>query len=240
MRNPGRPASGLPHRGGAGAELQWAIETSGGAMKMHLALRGDRASHVQALRLVFPFDPRLAATTIISGDWTKEGRLRLPAILGAPDLGQMLLSCDRHPKLEGRLEGSRREQWVDFTLELPAPDAAGYTLDFRPLILPVPKGCSDPRRWSAGRRGWFNFIQVNAQRPAEGGHPASPSGIWANNVISDPVSSTIFWLGDHVLLMPELAPGVPLAPLCGGRSISGWTRRPRPTGRSSTWSAAPM
>ncbi len=40
-------------------------------------------------------------------------------------------------------------------------------------------------------------------------------------MISDPVSSTVFWLADHVLLLPELAPGISVAPLLR-RTVELW------------------
>ena len=72
---------------------------------------------------------------------------------------------------------------------------------------------TDAGQWNAARRAWLNLLQVSAYRPdgdfAHGiNYPAEPGGVWANNVVSDPVSSFVFKLADHVLLMPELAPGI--------------------------------
>ena len=64
------------------------------------------------------------------------------------------------------------------------------------------------------RRGWFNLFQVSAQWGDQNNPGAgSPEGVWANNVISDPVSGLLYLLGDHALLVPDLAPGVSAAPL---------------------------
>ena len=64
----------------------------------------------------------------------------------------------------------------------------------------------DSTRWAAARRGWFNLLQFSAARPAEGAHGEHPAGLWANNVISDPVCNTTYFFGVHALLVPELAP----------------------------------
>jgi len=195
------------------AVLLWEVRAAGGRLAMGFAAEGRGARQVEGLRIVFPFSPRLAATTVISSDMGPDGSLRLPAIISAPDLGQMLVTCPQHPALSGRLDGDRAAQWVNLTVDLPAPDAAGTSLDFSPVLLPMPGGFVDATRWLQARRGWFNFLQVNAQPQG--------SGVWANNVISNPVSNTVFWLGDHVLLIPELAPGVSTVPLLR-RTLDYW------------------
>lgn len=204
-----------------GAELIWEVRVGGGRMTLRFGRQGENWSSVRGLELVFPFNPRLTATTVISGDWTKDGKLRLPAIVSAPDMGQMLLRCSEHASLAARLEGSRPGQWVDFTLELPVPGAEGCTLELSPVLLPQPGDLKDSGRWGLARRGWFNYLQVNAERGKRTKEAASPAGVWANNVISNPVSSTLYWLGDHVLLMPQLAAGVSAAPLLR-RSLEYW------------------
>ena len=106
------------------------------------------------------------------------------------------------------------------------PTGAGLTLNYEPWNLPQPREVSDAEPWKAARRGWLNAIQANTHRPAgdfaHGIHyPEYPSGVWANNVVSDPVSSTVFWLADHVLLLPEPAPGISVAPLLR-RTVELW------------------
>jgi len=214
-----------------GAELTWNVRVGAGRLTLRVMRQGENWDQVRALELLFPFNPRLTATTVISGDWTKDGKLRLPAIISAPDMGQMLLQCHQHPNSEARLEGSRPGQWVDFVLELPVPAAEGYTIELSPVVLPPPKDLKDVHRWQSARRGWFNFLQVNAERGKRTKEPASPAGVWANNVISNPVSSTLYWLGDHVLLVPQLAPGVPSAPLLR-RTLEYWMyEKTAPDGR---------
>jgi len=72
---------------------------------------------------------------------------------------------------------------------------------------------------------------VHAECGPKNGDAPSPAGLWANNVISNPVSSLLFLLGDHALLVPELAPGVSLLPLLR-RTLEYWmTKEIAPDGR---------
>jgi len=82
------------------------------------------------------------------------------------------------------------------------------TVLFEPFHLALPPGITDTRRWELARRGWMNLLQTSTKRPAEDRYKPCPAGVWANNVISDPVSATLSWLADHVLLVPELAPDI--------------------------------
>jgi len=198
-----------------GSVLAWTVDTSAGGMTMSFSGAGPEMGRLRAIELLFPWDTRLAATTVLAADWTDEGKLRLPAIISAPDLGQMYVASPDRPKLEGRLEGSRDEQWVDFVLELPAPaDGMAYAINFSPVVLPPPNGLEDTSMWPAARRGWFNVYQPNAAwRPAP--------GYLANNVLSDVVSSLVSLFADHMLHLPELAPGVSAARMVR-RTVEHW------------------
>src|SRR5262249_37742388 len=46
-------------------------------------------------------------------------------------------------------------------------------------------------------------------------------GVWANNALSDPVSSVLYMLGDATTLVPDLAPGVSVASILR-RSVDYW------------------
>ena len=202
--------------------LTWTVRARAGGFSMDVGGEGSGLARLEELQLVFPFDPRVAATTVLTGDWAESGRARLPFIISAPDLGQMYVSCSQHPKLEARLDGDRTGQTVTLTFLLPTPvPGQNTTLDFQPRVLPLPPGLKDRGRWAAGRRGWFNFIELSSQWGTPGTPGSAPAGIWANNVISDPVSSTVFWLGDPALLVPELAPGVSV-PQMVRRSVDYW------------------
>src|SRR5512138_1897377 len=112
-----------------------------------------------SLRLFFPFDPKVTATTVLPAEWLDDGTFRLPAVINAPDWGPMLLTEKKGRPLVGRLEGSRSAKTVDLSLEFPdlAPGQP-VALALRPLILPPPDGLDDTSRamWTAARRGWLN------------------------------------------------------------------------------------
>lgn len=185
--------------------LSWEVTTVKGKMNMRISTSGDVVTIIDKVEVVFPFDPATAVTSIISGHWEK-GKFFTPAILSAPDLGQLLVSCKEIPSLQGRMEGSRGEKWIRTIFELvPVRGTAVYNIEFAPVILPMPQGYANLQRWEAARRGWFNLIQQSCG--ASGGN-INVHGVWANNALSDPVSSLVYLLGDATLLVPELAPGV--------------------------------
>jgi hypothetical protein len=196
--------------------LTWAVELADGAIRMSWTGAGADLATLEGLELRLPFDPRATATGPVTGEVDAEGRFRLPLLLNAPDLGAMQVTATGRPGVACRWEGSRGRIgcWATLTVELP-PVPAGETLQLRfdPLVLPQPDGLRDAERWAAARRGWMNLLQASASRPAEAHYKPCPAGIWANNIISDPVSATQFWLADHVLLVPDLAPGLSARPL---------------------------
>ena len=196
-----------------GAGLVYEVRANLDGLALRFVTDGPGHCPVTGLRLVVPLDPTMAATTVLSAEHDESGVFALPAIVSAPDQGQMLLACPSAPGVRGHLVGDRPGQWVDIEIDLPAPGRDGIALELSPVALPMPDGISDAKRWRQARRGWYNMLQVNAQ--PEG------AGVWANNVISNPVSSTAFWLADHILLQPDAAPGVPLAPLLR-RTVEYW------------------
>ncbi len=200
-------------------ELTWTIAARPQGLGMQVACNKDVTSIVDHMELVLPLEPATAVTSIISSNWTADGRFLFPVIINAPDLGQMLVTCAEHPKLTGTIEGNRRERWVIVTFELPVPGPnAALNLEFSPVVLPMPEGYTDEKRWAAARRGWFNLIQ---QSCGASGGSLDVKGVWANNVLSDPVSSVLYMLGDATLLVPELAPGVSMPPILR-RSVDYW------------------
>ena len=123
----------------------------------------------------------------------------------------MLLTSVENQEITGYTEGSRPEGWVRVKIGLPVPTKKStINLRFTPVILPVPDGYKDEKRWAAARRGWFNLIQ---QSCGSSGGGKEVAGVWANNVLSDPVSSFLYMLSDATLLVPELAPGVTMPPI---------------------------
>ena len=192
----------------------WETALDAEGLVWRIDAEGDVGAQADALELVLPFDPRTAATSVIAAEWPTHHEARLPFVLSAPDLGQMLVSCEPPAPLTARWEGSRVRQITSLTFAFPTPQAGEpLTLRLRPVVLPLPAGMQDSVRWAAARRGWFNLLQFSAARPAEGSHGEHPAGLWANNVISDPVCNTTYFFGVHALLVPELAPGLRTADL---------------------------
>lgn len=185
--------------------VNWEIAVRNGKMQMAIEVSKKILSVLDTIQIVFPFDPTIAVTSVISSKW-KDRKFMTPAILSAPDIGQLLISSKELPMLSGKMEGSRSKKWLTTTLEVvPDQKQKFYTIDFTAVRLPIPKGFKDEQRWKAARRGWFNMLQLSSG--ASGGN-ANVVGVWANNALSDPVSSLVYMLGDAALLVPELAPGV--------------------------------
>ena len=192
--------------------LTWTVEVDDADLSITLAGEGAGLDRVEAVELVFPFDPRVTATTVLPSKWADDGTLRLPALISAPDFGQMYLTVEPDTperRVTGRLEGSRDQITVDFILQLPAPSAnTCVTLRLSPWVLPMPEGMKDQAMWKAARRGWFNMFQCTAQWGDQSKPFSAPAGIQSNNVISDPCSMLLFGVADAALLIPELAPGI--------------------------------
>jgi hypothetical protein len=100
------------------SSVVWRIAKTGGSAELDFEIYNPDSANLDAIRLVFPFDPRAAATTVLPADWSGENRMRLPVILSAPDFGQMLLSCPGETEAVGSLHGVREgEHKIDFHLE---------------------------------------------------------------------------------------------------------------------------
>jgi len=176
---------------------------------MTFAGHGSAIKDVEAIELIFPFDPRVTPTTVLPQVWDDEGNARLPVVISAPGFGQMYLTDESHPGLKARLEGSRNECKVDLILELPAVNSGqSYTLSFTPVYLPLPQGMADKALWQKVRRGWFNTWQPSSRWGDQGREFSAPQGVLANNVISDPVSFALPFYADQALWTPEIAPGI--------------------------------
>lgn len=178
-----------------GQEVHWEIFPEADRLTMVVSAEGGR---VEGVEIAFPFDPQVTPTTVLPSAWSEDGKLVLPAILSAPDFGQMLLSEATPRGLKGRLEGNRQRHTVDLVLELPPlPPGEICKLELNPVHLPPPAGLKDNALWAQARRGLFNIWQ-----------PSAPAGILANNVISDPVSFSLWFHADLALWVPEVAPGI--------------------------------
>lgn len=213
--------------------IVWDIQHEQGGMRM--TLRGDGLQRTEPATavLTFPFDPGITPTTVLPASWVADGAMRLPAVISAPDFGQILLSSvsEVREEISARLEGSRKSKTVDLILELPLLDGREVSLEFDPLLLAAPAGLKDNELWNlAARRGWWGALQPSA-RWGDQGHPFSaPAGILANNVISDPASCSLWFYADQALWTPELAPGVNVMETVR-RTLDWWLdNRMRPSG----------
>jgi hypothetical protein len=202
-------------------QLTWEIAVEAEKLRMQLLSDDEITAEVDKIELVFDFNSRTALTSIISSNWTNDGRFQLPVIVSAPDIGQMLLKSVENMEISGYTIGlrDREDPWVKVIIDLPIPaKKSPCNLEFTPVVLPVPTGYTNEKRWEAARRGWFNLIQ---QSCGASGGGKEVMGVWSNNALSDPVSSLIYVLGDATLLVPELAPGVTMPPILK-RTVEYW------------------
>ncbi len=214
------------------ARLEWQIENANDLVLTILALDAaptdtpypPAPASASALRVIFPFDPKVTSTTVLPAEWLDDGTFRLPAVVNAPDWGTMLLAEANGRPIVGRLEGSRSAKVVDLILEFPAVSIAEpVSLTLKPLLLPAPAGLSDDALplWLAARRGWLNALQPCARWGEQDKPFSAPPGILGNNVISDPASISIWFYADQAFFMPEIAPGISVMPLVR-RTIDYW------------------
>ena len=190
------------------ATVHWSILPQVGGLVMNVSGSGHDLHDVEAVEMLFPFDPQVTPTTILPQDWSADGKGILPAVLSAPDFGQMLLETS-DTGVWARLEGDRDNHTVDLTLELPGVTGGeGTTFTLTPIRLAAPKGMADEAVWKQVRRGWFNTWQPSARWGDQNRPHSAPVGILSNNVISDPVSFALPFYADQALWTPEIAPGV--------------------------------
>ena len=200
-------------------------------LAMRFSLDGPLPAEITGFRLLLPFNPRVTPTTAIPNHFDADGGFHLPAIISAPDFGQMVLavsSCrppggreapgDDHSAILRRrdvggyltsastclLQGSRAEKFVHLIIDLPLDDASREsTLMFSPLYLESPDGLKNRELWREARRGWFNPLQTTC-RWGDPNHPFSaPPGLFANNVVSDPASASIWFYADQAFWTPR-------------------------------------
>ena len=213
------------------AQLDWSVVASDSRLTLTWSARGPLSDRVQGLEVVFPFDPRVTPTTVLPSHWGDDGRLTLPAVISAPDFGQMFLADASGRHLSARLEGSRANKTVDLIVELPILQAGERcTLNLDPALLVPPEGLRDIARWKLARRGWFGALQPSARWGEQDRPFSAPAGILGNNVISDPASCSLWFYADQALWTPDLSPEISVAKLVR-RSIDWWLdQRTRPTG----------
>ncbi|MDX9972845.1 MAG: hypothetical protein RBU21_07645 [FCB group bacterium] len=195
----------------------WSLDADEGELEITVSCSGA----VQGLELVFPFNPRVTPTTLLPSGWQSDGRLDLPAIVSAPDFGQLLLTASGG-EVHARLEGSRPNHEVDLILDLSAAvNGKTITLELEPVHLRKPKGLKDNELWRLARRGWFNEFQISSKWGDPNNAFSAPPGMLANNVISDPASCSLWFYADQALFTSTLAEGVDAMPMVR-RTLDWW------------------
>ena len=138
-------ADGTIALGTAGkTELLWSARTDGSAMVWSLKNVGTGGGAISAIRVTLPFNPRMAATTVLPAGWAPPDGFSLPAILSAADFGQLLIRQTGTPAVAGRFTGSRPKCLIDVAFEIPTPPAGEtVTLEFSPWQLAAPDGLDE-------------------------------------------------------------------------------------------------
>ncbi|MCY3020690.1 MAG: hypothetical protein NTW87_16860 [Planctomycetota bacterium] len=218
------------------AEVNWLIAAADGKLTLLFSGVGAGLGRIDGFEIVFPFAPGVTPVTALANTWNEDGSFQLPAIISAPDFGQMYLSAQssdakRAAVLKARLDGSRKDKLVNLVLELALPQAATVAkVELKPVVLPKPAGLNDDALWLQARRGWFSIWQPSARWGDQGNPFSAPAGMLANNVVSDPASCSLWFYADQALWTPDLAPGVSVMPLVR-RTIEFWLdKRTRPSG----------
>ena len=197
----------------AGTELEWKAGAPDGGLTLTVSAPAHSKDDVE-VRL--PFRPALSAVTILGGQWEKDGTVKPPFLLNAPDLGLVLVKVAPAEAGIARIQGVRdgnygsRNNKLDLSLISKAAPGQPVVWSFEPVQLPPPEGLKDTALWPAARRGWLNALQATAPWGDASRPVSAPPGLYANNVLSDLVSGLMFYWGDAVLLSPALPQGIEL------------------------------
>lgn len=213
------------------AELRWSVQAIDNGFVLELSGAGDGLRAIDTIELVFPFDPGVTPTTVIPKVWHSDGSMSLPVAINAPDFGQMLLVANSDETITAELIGSRENKTVDFVIRYQGnPAESPLLLTLTPVWLDVPKGMAETEFWLQARRGWFGALEPSAEWGDSNNPFSAPSGILANNVVSDPASCSLWFYADQALWTPEVAPGISVMDLVR-RSIDWWLdERMHPSG----------
>ena len=218
-----------------GRELLWHLSWAEGRLMCRFELRGH---DIVPIELLFPFDPHTTATTLLASDWAADGSASAPALLSAPDFGQLLLQAEGQP-VRLRVLGNYAARKVDIVIEGRCGPGQPLTISLTPWRLPQPAGV-DKAIWEKARRGWFGALQTLAD-PGEDAwnlptgrtlvRKLHPPGMLGNEVISGNATCSTWFYADHVLWIPLLAPGVSAARMLRQTLEMTLDTRMDPTGR---------
>lgn len=166
----------------------------------------SNAENAQIL-ITMKLNPRMCATSFHASRWTSTDTGKLPGIFIAPDMGSMEVTSSE--PAEVRFTGDRPRRETTLTFFSAANTAPKLALQFAPLHLKNPTPGTSDELWQKARRGWWNLpLATSHWGGASDGTAGSLAGIWGNNVISNPVGATLFWLADHIVLVPEWSKSV--------------------------------
>ena len=169
-------------------------------------------------RLTFPFDPRVTPVTVLPAGTSRDA---FPALVSAPDFGQLLVSGAGFEKLSFQLLGDRAGKAADWVIDFTTrTDHAQWT--WEPVYLRCPEQVA-PELWRRCQRGWFGALQLTSKWGCETGPMKSPPGLLGNNVISDPAASPLWFYADQAFWFPRPAPGIDLMSLVR-RTTEYWLR----------------
>ena len=76
---------------GSSATFSWQLLPDSDRLTMTFTAAGPVRESLDAVEIVFPFNPRVTATTVLPSQRSEDGTFELPAIISAPDFGQMLI-----------------------------------------------------------------------------------------------------------------------------------------------------
>ena len=151
-----------------------------------MRLHGGKAN-VDQLELVFPFNPRMAATTLLPARWESDGSLRLPAVISAGFWADAAFQRRGRTSKAG-CEGAGRTILLTSRSNCQRCAGQAIALTMEPLRL----SCAD---WAeeeiALAGGPARLVQCDRTCRGMGRRPrqsflSRPAGILANNVVSDP------------------------------------------------------
>jgi hypothetical protein len=193
---------------GSDKKIDCRINNAGDHMKWSWRIPKSCGDLVSGARIAIPFNPMMTAVTILPAQWLPESRFTLPAVISAPDFGQLLLTVANGGMVTGTLTGDRKKHLLNLTLDLDFGGEKEAALYFQSVVISKPHGMQDESMWTKVRRAWWNMYQPSAQWGDQTIEFSAPTGILANNVLSDPVSCLYFLFSDQMLLIPNPAPGI--------------------------------
>lgn len=177
-----------------------------GVLDVSAMLDAGQAGDGARLSLILKLNPRVCSTSFHATGWTSPDTGRLPGLMIAPDMGTMEVTSPASTEVV--FNGSRPLRETTLSFRSPAGAAPELSLKFAPVHLANPAPGANEDLWRKVRRGWWNLPIATSQWGPADNTDGSIAGVWGNNVISNPVGSTLFWLADHILLQPEWSGGV--------------------------------